>query len=64
MYLPATNGPPVFRQVPPPTAALLEGLVQLIAERIGRKLVKRGLIERDMDNAWLTTDGKAVHWLI
>lgn len=32
--------------------------MQLIAERIGRKLVKRGLIERDMDNAWLTTDGE------
>ena len=33
-------------------------LVQLIAERIGRKLAQRSLIERDMDSAWLTTDGE------
>ncbi len=31
--------------------------MQQIAERIGRLLEKRGLIERDMENAWLTTDG-------
>jgi hypothetical protein len=28
-----------------------------IAERIGRLLEKRGLVERDMENAWLTTEG-------
>jgi len=58
VYLPAGDGPPVFRPVPAPSAALLQGLAQLIAERIGNKLAKRGLIERDMDNAWLTTDGE------
>lgn len=48
---------PVFRHVPVPTAAQLQFVVQQIAERIGRLLEKRGLIERDMENAWLTTDG-------
>jgi len=52
-------GEPVFRQVPAPCAALLQGLVQRIAERIGRKLERRGLIERDMENAWLASDGAA-----
>lgn len=32
-------------------------LVQQIAERTGELLEKRGLIERDMENARLTTDG-------
>ena len=31
--------------------------MQQIAERIGRLLEKRGLIERDMENAWLTAVG-------
>jgi len=35
----------------------LQLLVQQIAERIGRLLEKRGLVERDMENAWLTTEG-------
>jgi hypothetical protein len=35
----------------------LQLLVQQIAERIGRSLEKRGLVERDMENAWLTTEG-------
>ena len=53
-------GDPVFRQVPAPSAALLQGLVQRIAERIGRKLERRGLIERGMENAWLASDGAGV----
>ena len=57
VYLPVGNGPPVFRHVPAPTSAQLQGLVQQIAERIGRLLEKRGLIERDMENAWLSADG-------
>ncbi len=51
------NPTPALRHVPPPTSAQLQALVQQIAERIGRLLEKRGLIERDMENAWLTTDG-------
>lgn len=38
--------------------------MQQIAERIGRLLekrglIERGLIERDMESAWLTTDGSS-----
>ena len=57
VYLPAGDSPPGFRQVPAPTSAQLQVLVQQIAERIGRLLEKRGLIECDMENAWLTADG-------
>jgi transposase len=49
-------GPPVFRHVPSPGTAELQVLVQRIAERIGRLLEKRGLIERDAENAWLSGD--------
>ncbi len=56
VYLPAGDQP-VFRHVPAPTAAQLQELVQQIAERIGKLLEKRGLIERDMENAWFTVDG-------
>ncbi len=42
--------------MPTPTAVQLQLLARQIAERIGKLLEKRGLIERDMENAWLTTD--------
>ena len=47
------TAPPVFHPVPPPDAADLQALVQRIAERLGRMLEKRGLIERDAESAWL-----------
>lgn len=50
---------PVFRHVPAPTSAQLQAVAQQIAERVGRLLEKRGLVERDMENAWLTTDGSS-----
>jgi hypothetical protein len=46
-----------FRHVPAPASAQLQVLVQQIAERVGRKLERRSLIERDMENAWLASDG-------
>lgn len=49
---------PVFRHVPAPTAAELQELVQQIAARIGKVLEQRGLIERDMENAWLAMQGE------
>ena len=55
VYVPGDQ--PVFRHVPAPTSVQLRVLVQQIAERIGRPLEKRTLVERDMENAWLTTDG-------
>jgi hypothetical protein len=47
---------PVFRHVVSPGTAELQALVPNIAERIGRPLEKRGLIERDCENAWLSGD--------
>jgi hypothetical protein len=58
VYLPAEGAAPVFRHVPAPTGAELHELVQQIAARIGRVLEKRGLIERDMENAWLAMQGE------
>ncbi len=46
--------PPVFHPVPPPDAAHLQAVVQRIAERVGRMLERRGLIERDAERAWLS----------
>lgn len=34
-------------------------LLQQIAERVGHVLERRGLVERDMENAWLAGDGEA-----
>jgi ribosomal protein S27E len=62
VYLPEAMAP-VFRHVPAPTRRQLQELVQQIAERIGRLLEKRGLIERDMENAWLAATGQAVRWM-
>jgi ribosomal protein S27E len=55
-YLTDGTDPPVFRHVAAPGGAELQSLVQDIAERIARRLEKRGLIERDCENAWLSGD--------
>jgi hypothetical protein len=47
------SGPPAFRPVAAPGLTELQMLVQRIAARIGRVLERRGLIERDIENAWL-----------
>ena len=41
------------------TGAQLQVVVQQIAERVGRLLERRGLVERDMEYAWLAGDGEA-----
>jgi hypothetical protein len=48
----------VFRHVPAPTGAELQELVQQIATRIGKVLEQRGLVERDLENAWLANQGE------
>jgi Putative transposase len=53
VYVPVEGAQPVFRHLPAPTATELGALVQQIAERIGKTLERRGLVERDMENAWL-----------
>jgi ribosomal protein S27E len=58
VYLPVEGAAPVFRHVPSPTGAELQALVQQIAARIGRVREQRGLIERDMQNAWLAMQGE------
>jgi hypothetical protein len=49
----------VFRQVSLPSAKDLEAFVEQIALRIGRTSEQRGLIERDIENAWLAADAEA-----
>jgi RNA polymerase sigma factor (sigma-70 family) len=44
----------VFRAVRSPATAELQALVQQLAERIGRLLQKRSLIERDAEYGWLS----------
>jgi hypothetical protein len=50
---------PVFRPVAAPGASELQALVEQIGERVGRVLEQRGLIERDIENAWLCADSEA-----
>ncbi len=47
--------PPVFRPVAAPGANELQQLVEQIAARVGQVLERRGLIERDIENAWLSS---------
>jgi ribosomal protein S27E len=58
VYVPVEGAPPEFRRVPVPTGAELQALVQQIAACIGKVLEQRGLIERDMQNAWLAMQGE------
>ena len=44
---------PVFRPVAAPESSDMQKLVEQIAGRIGRALERRGLVERDLENAWL-----------
>jgi hypothetical protein len=52
------TGQPMFRHVAGPGLAELQTLVEQIAYRIGRVLEQRGLVERDIGNAWLAGDGE------
>jgi hypothetical protein len=45
-----------FVPLPAPSSEELQGLVQRIAERIGRSLERSGLITRDIENAYLAFD--------
>jgi hypothetical protein len=58
VYMPVEGAAPVFRHVPAPTGTELQELVQQIAARIGKVLEQRGLVERDMENAWLAMQGE------
>lgn len=53
VFLTDGANPPVFRHVAAPGASELQSLVERIAARVGQVLERRGLIERDIENAWL-----------
>ena len=55
VYLADGAYPPVFRPVAAPDANDLQKLVEQIAARVGHMLERRGLIERDVENAWLSS---------
>lgn len=46
----------VFRRVNAPTQKELQGLVQTISERLGRFLVKEGVLVQDIENSYLNLD--------
>jgi hypothetical protein len=54
-YLTDGADPPVFRPVVAPDSNDLQKLVEQIAARVGQVLERRGLIERDIENAWLSS---------
>lgn len=58
LYLTVEGTAPVFRHVSAPTGTELRVLLQQIAACSGRVLEQRGLIERDMENAWLAAQGE------
>ena len=57
-YLVGTE-PPVFRRITPPSEAELRGLVERLAERIGRALERRGVLARDTENSYLQLEPAA-----
>jgi hypothetical protein len=53
VYVADGANPPVFRRVAGPKANDLEDLAEQIAARVGQVLERRGLVERDIENARL-----------
>jgi len=53
---PAGTTPPRFRRVAAPSALALQGLVECIAERVGRVLERQGLLVRDCEESYLAID--------
>ena len=56
MYVDRLDGSPRFHWVGSPTTQELTQLSQSIARRVGRYLQRLGLLERDAENSYLTTD--------
>ena len=57
---PSTPGGVCFRCGKPPSAAELDALFYRISERIGRYLERQGLLERDMENSYLTLESQVL----
>jgi len=56
VYVDRLDGSVRFPWVSPPTTQELTQLAQTIAQRVGRYLERQGLLERDAENSYLTTD--------
>ncbi|MFT5221607.1 MAG: hypothetical protein ACI9LO_002633 [Planctomycetota bacterium] len=56
VYVDRLDGSARFRWVSPPTTQALTQLAQTITLRVGRYLERQGLLERDAENSYLTTD--------
>jgi len=56
VYVGSTDDSPRFRRAKAPTGAELARLSETIARRIGRYLERRGLLERDAEQAYLAGD--------
>jgi hypothetical protein len=56
VYVYRDNRQPRFQRVKAPDKSALEELVQLISQRVGRCLERLGLLEQDIENAWLELD--------
>ncbi len=57
----------VFRPVSPPSPKVLELLVQMISQRVGRYLEHQGWLVRDIENSYLqleAPDDSAIHDLL
>lgn len=57
VYAQDSSGHYFFRRTSPPTVGQLHHLLQQISERVARFLERRGMLERDEDNSYLTLDG-------
>ena len=57
VYVQDPNGEYGFRRTSPPSVELLHDLLFLISQRVARFLERRGILERDEDNNYLTLDG-------
>lgn len=49
------------RRAPPWNVAMLEKLVRVISEQLGRALERQGLLERDVRDSFLTFESKDKH---
>jgi ribosomal protein S27E len=58
-YRAAGGEPVVFHPAAATGAQDLQDLVERIAAQVGEVLERHGLIERDLENAWLSLDGEA-----
>jgi len=57
VYVLDPNGEYGFRRTSPPSVEQLHALLHHISQRVARFLERRGILERDEDNSYLTLDG-------